>query len=180
MQKQKYFIAILPAPSLASEITTFRKKHLDGLNDKIEYKKFPHITLQHTFSREEKFESQGRPYLRSLAESFQSFEIKLSGVNHFDRRVLFIEVEENPLLLKLHQDLINVLMDDLKFTAKEVAVNYHPHLTLEKKISKPDFSFYWNKIQDEKFQGEFQCNSFSLMKHNGMVWEETERFDLIG
>jgi len=176
--KSNYFIAIQPGFSLASKIISFRKKYLAGLNEKDEHKKFPHITLQHTFSRDEKVEEDLRPHLISLAQNFQPFEINLSGIGHFDHRVIFIGVEDDPVLKKLHLDLKNILTTEIGFGEKEVAVNYKPHITLEKKISKADFDFYWEKIKDEKIEGKFQCKSFSLMKHNGRVWDEYENFNL--
>jgi 2'-5' RNA ligase len=178
MLMNKYFIAILPDIKLASEIISFRRKYLTGLNEKDGHKKFPHITLQHTFSRGEGLEEKIRPYLLSLAEGSHPFEIRLSGLGHFDRRVIFIRVEDNPALVKLHQDLKEILLTKMNFYLKEVSVEYHPHVTLEKKIKSADFDFYWEKIQDQKFIGKFLCNSFSLMKHNGRIWEEAEKFNL--
>jgi 2'-5' RNA ligase len=175
---QKYFIAILPPEDLSGEITSFRKKYLNGLNEKEEHKKFPHITLQHTFSRQEVIEKEIHPYLISLAESFESFEIKLSGIGHFDQRVIFIGVKDNPVLTKLHLDLKNILMTKIGFRQNEVSEKYKPHITLEKKIGKDDFNFHWEKMKDKKFEGKFRCKSFSLMKHNGRIWEEVEKFDL--
>jgi len=178
MLMNKYFIAILPDPSLASEIISFRKKNLDGLNEKDEHKKFPHITLQHTFSRGEGIEEKLHPFLLSLAERYHPFEIKLSAPGHFDRRVIFIGVDYNPALVKMHQDLKEILLTKMNFDSKEVSVEYHPHVTLEKKIKSADFNFYWEKIKDEKFEGKFLCNSFSLMRHNGKVWVEAEKFSI--
>jgi len=176
MTINKYFIAIIPDREISTGINSFRKKYLEGLNVNEEHKKFPHITLQHTFSREEGIEIELRPYLKFLAGSIQPFEIGVSGVGHFDYRVIFIGVNENPELLNLHQGLKNILETYLKFTAKEVAVDYHPHITLEKKITKADFRKYWFTVHDKNFEGKFHCYSFSLMKHNGRIWEESERF----
>jgi len=175
---QKYFIAIVPGAELSVKITAFRKNYLTGLNPKDEHKKFPHITLQHTFSRGEEIEDKLHPFLLSLAERSHPFEIKLYGSGHFDRRVIFIGIEENPILVKLHDDLKEILLSEIDFDSKEVSVEYHPHITLEKKIKGADFNFYWEKIRDIKFEGVFQCDSFSLMRHNGRIWEEAERFDL--
>lgn len=178
MPINKYFIAIIPDSEISSGIISFRKKYLEGLNVNDEHKKFPHITLQHTFSREEGIENELRPYLQFLSGSIEPFEITVSGVGHFDYRVIFIGVNENPELLKLHQGLKNILLTYLKFTSKEVAVEYHLHITLEKKITKSDFRKYWFTIHDKKFEGKFRCSSFSLMKHNGRVWEEASKYNL--
>src|SRR5690349_4443630 len=115
MPINKYFIAILPDSEISSGIILFRKKYLEGLNVKEEHKKFPHITLQHTFSRPEEIEKEIRPFLLSLSKKNHPFEIELSAVGHFDRRVIFIGVKENPVLLKLHQELKDLLISDLKF-----------------------------------------------------------------
>ena len=175
---QKYFIAIIPPTGLSGKIISFRKKYLGGLNEKDEHKKFPHLTLQHTFSREEGVEKKIHPHLISLAENFKSFEIKLSGVGHFDQHVIFIGIEDNPVLKKLHVDLKNILTTKIGFNPKEVSGDYKPHITLEKKIAKNDFNYYWEKVKDEKFAGKFPCESLSLMKHNGRIWEECKRYNL--
>ena len=175
---QKYFISILPDDQFASDVIAFRRKYLHGLNPKDEHKKFPHITLQHTFSRADGFEAVIQPHLNSVAGNFQPFEIRVSGIGHFDQRVIFIKVEENHVLLNLHHDLKEMLMTKMNFTSKEVVDEYRPHITLEKKISKADFNFHWSKIRDENFEKKFLCDSFSLMKHNGRVWEEADKYYL--
>jgi 2'-5' RNA ligase len=176
MLMNKYFIAILPDFKLASEIISFRRKYMTGLNEKDEHKKFPHITLQHTFSKTPEIEEALRPFLLSLAERRHRFEINLSGFGQFNHRVIFIEVVENPALVQLYQEIKQILLTKMDFASNEVSVKYHPHITLEKKIKSADFNFYWEKIEDQKFNGEFLCNSFSLMRHNGRVWEEIEKF----
>ncbi len=119
-----------------------------------------------------------RPYLQALAKNFHPFEIELSGVGHFDQRVIYIDVVPNAELMNLYGELKNMLLSEMNFSPNEVAPDYHPHITLEKKISKSDFGDYSKKIQDEKFEGKFLCRSFSLMKHNGRIWAEIEKFDL--
>src|SRR4051812_14103389 len=114
MPLNKYFIAIIPDSGTCSEIILFRKRYLQGLNVNDEHKKFPHITLQHTFSRDEGLKNELRPLLQLLSGNVKPFEIFLSGVGHFDYRVIFIGVNENPKLLKLHQNIKNNLLSNLK------------------------------------------------------------------
>jgi hypothetical protein len=51
MQRKMYFLAILPPADVADRIIAFRKKYLQGIQVGDEHKKFPHVTMQHTFHR---------------------------------------------------------------------------------------------------------------------------------
>ena len=178
MLKNKYFIAILPDAAISGQITLFRKTFLAGLNAKDEHKKFPHITLQHTFSRAEEIEKEIDPYLSQLRKKIKPFSIVLSGTGHFDNRIIYIKVMDQPLLIDLYIEVKKILTEKLNFASNEVASSFTPHVTLEKKITRQDFQKYWDQIKNIPFEGTFVADSFSLMRHTGIKWEEIRRYDL--
>jgi len=175
--KNKYFIAILPDAAISGQITLFRKTFLAGLNAKDEHKKFPHITLQHTFSRAEEIEKEIDPYLFELGKKSRPFPISLSGTGHFDNRIIYIKVMDQPFLNNLYTEVKKLLIEKLNFASNEVASSFTPHVTLEKKITRQDFQKYWDEIMNIPFEGIFVADSFSLMRHTGVKWEEIRRYE---
>ena len=167
---------MIPDMELSDRVTAFRKKFLSGLNERDEHKKFPHITLQHTFGRPVEIEEEIDPGLQSMGKDFSPFEVSLSGIGHFDKRVIWLKVVDNPVLSELNIRIKKFLLEKMRFTADEVSSDYIPHITLEKKLRKEDFEKCWKIISDEKFEGSFTADSFSLMRHTGVKWNEIRRY----
>ena len=178
MLKQKYFIAIIPNTELSEQITLFRKQYLPGINLKDEHKKFPHITLQHTFSRTEEIEEPLTVSITALIKKISPFNVHISGAGHFDKRIIYLKVESNPELTGLHEDIKNMLCGSFGFLQNEVAAAFTPHITLEKKLVMKEFDDCWEKIRDVHFEKSFMADSVSLMRHTGIKWIEARRFDM--
>lgn len=176
MPVDKYFIAVIPGPVVADRISALRKTHLAGLNIKDEHKKFPHITLQHTFSREDAIEKELGIYLSEVAQTVKPFPVKLSGVGHFDGRIIYVKVDRNDLLTELHLRVKSILVSKFQFKPKEVSSDFQPHITLEKKLTGENFNKFWKTIKDVEVNENFIANSFSLLRHNGVKWVVIENY----
>ncbi|MBQ3494235.1 MAG: 2'-5' RNA ligase [Clostridia bacterium] len=59
--------------------------------------------------------------VKKITTQIPKFEIKLNSVNHFSNKVLFIEPETNPDLLKLHNNFDNNYADGFP---------WHAHITI--------------------------------------------------
>src|SRR6185503_5689834 len=174
--KQLYFLAILPPSEISRQIDSFRKKILPHVKPKEEHKKFPHVTLQHTFRREPEIEKVFEEKLSVLARGIDPFSVSTNGIGHFDKSVIYISVMPNPDLETLYGNVREFLLKEMQFREEETAKEYKPHITLEKKLSKPEFSEHWENIKLMSLPLTFPVRSLSLMKHNGRSWDELKRF----
>ena len=176
MPVYKYFIAVIPGPDLSERITSLRKTFLPGVNNRDDHKKFPHITLQHTFSRSEIIEKDLGRCLNELARTVKPFPVKLSGVGHFDGRIIYVKVDESETLNGLYRGVKSILVNKFQFSTKEVSADFKPHVTLEKKIAGEDFNMHWKNIKDVEVNERFIADSFSLLRHNGVKWVVIENY----
>ncbi len=179
MPVYKYFIAVIPGPDLTDRITALRKTFLPGVNIRDDHKKFPHITLQHTFSRSEIIEKDLGSYLNELARTLKPYTVKLSGVGHFDGRIIYVKVDQSETLNGLYRGVKSILVSKLQFSTKEVSADFKPHVTLEKKIAGEDFNMHWKNIKDVEVNESFIADSFSLLRHTGVKWNVISEFKLL-
>ncbi len=177
MKNQIYFIAIIPPVNISEEINKLRKQLLPDFNVHNEDKKFPHITLQHTFRRSTEIEQLVTYFLNELAQVLKPFEITINNFNHFDNRTLYIAVNKNEPLQNLYQQVKKILVEKLNFPSNHISNNFTPHITLEKKLTKELFTMGWNAIEHLQYKATFTVSSFSLMKHNGIKWEPLHHFN---
>jgi 2'-5' RNA ligase len=128
--KMKYFIGIIPPENIYTTIKNIQQQFGDNRLE-------PHITIRPpvTPTNSERWLEQAE----IVAALFKPFNIHLSGTGNFARRVLFIGVISEQLLL-LEQHLANTLRPFEPSTGKGKA--YHPHLTLGRAwcgFTKQDF-----------------------------------------
>ena len=176
MKNQIYFIAIIPPENISDEINKLRKQLLPDFNIHSEHKKFPHITLQHTFRRSPEIEPLLTSYLNELAQTLKPFNVTINNCNHFDSLTLYIAVNNNNPLQNLYKQVKNILVERFNFPSNHISNNFTPHITLEKKLTKELFTKGWNAIEYLQYKATFTVTSFSLMKHNGIKWEPLHHF----
>ncbi len=153
-----------------------RRNYLPGVNLRDEHKKFPHITLQHTFSREEAIERELGNYLHELSHSVSPFPVRLSGIGQFDGRIIHLKAEQSEMLTGLHLGVKSILVNKFQFSAKDVSADFKPHITLEKKLSGEDFNTCWKNTRDVTVNERFIADSFSLLRHTGVKWNVIENY----
>ena len=99
----------------------------------------PHITIKSPFytDKVEPFYQ----YLKDLSKRIKPFEIKLEGFGHFEKKVIFLNVKENPFLKKLHLKIIKELKEkfDVKPSKLEgKSIKFHSTIAL-KDFSEKEF-----------------------------------------
>lgn len=162
-QKQLYFIAVVCTEPLQTEITILKNYFLDNYNCKVALKSPPHITLIPPFELKEITEQN----LVNLIEAFQddatAFNIYLNGFGHFDKRTIFIQLNENTNLNRLQSLLQIYLIEKLKLL--KTHAHFHPHVSIVNRDIKPeDFDWEWKNFKEKIFVGDFYCDAFALLK----------------
>ena len=178
---EKYLIAIVPPPPIASEVTTLKEYFRDNYKSKASLNAPPHVTLHMPFEWKAEREQTLVDQLGAFSSKQQSFSIKLNGFNAFPPRVIFIDVEPNEKLMLLQKSLMKFCKVELNlFNSLYQQQPYHPHVTLAfRDLKKDQFEAGWNEFRDRKFGAQFECDRISLLKHNGKVWLPLKDLPLI-
>lgn len=182
MDKGRYFIALIPPAEIFSEIEAFKQEFSDKYRSKAALRSPPHITLHMPFLwNPEKIERVHHVMQKTAARSFSaagSFEISLINFDHFDNRVIYVNVVPSAELLELQNQVAEAAKKELNlFHADHRDRPYHPHMTVGFRDLRPsEFIKAWEDFKNRQYEKRFRCSSFSLMKWNGKRWEEMEKY----
>jgi 2'-5' RNA ligase len=173
-----YFLAIIPPSPLYEEALGFKNYFKENYHSKASLNSPPHITLHMPFQWKEEKEEELVQTFAEFKPTVKSFDLKLSGFGSFPPRVIFIDVEKNERLEKLHKELHLHCKKELNiFNASYKDKGFLPHLTLAfRDLKKPLFTKAWEEFEKKAYSNTFQVDKFVLLKHNGKVWEIFKEF----
>jgi 2'-5' RNA ligase len=176
--ERQYFIAIIPPPPVSDDALRLKHYFRDQYNSKASLNSPPHITLHMPFKWKEEKEGDLLEALAQFATGREAFKVELINFKAFPPRVIFIDVEANPLLNALNKDLHRFCKRSLNlFNADYKDLPFHPHLTLAfRDLKKPMFAKAWEEFQQRTFSARFNVGSFVLLKHSGKIWEPFREF----
>lgn len=123
----------------------------------------PHITFQGGKSDNLR---QLKRSCQEMALKIKPFRIEVSGIAHFDKKVIYLKVERTDSLIKLNK-LVNRFLknhcdDRLEyFTPK----NWSPHITLATDdLTKRNFEKAWDELKDSKIKFKQKLHNLCLVK----------------
>ena len=175
-----YFIAIVPPSPIFEQATELKNHFKQQYKSKAALNSPPHITLHMPFEWKVKKEEELVSKLSLFSKSKKTFELELKNFGCLAPRVIFINVIENKLLKDFQFELHRWCKTELNiFNAQYRDLPFHPHLTLAfRDLRKPMFEKAWKEFEFKEFSGSFIADRFSLLKHNGQVWELFKEFGL--
>lgn len=137
----------------------------------------PHITLHMPFWWKEDKEEMLSDNLRQFAANRTPVEIQLQNFSSFPPRVIFIDVVKNEMLTNLQKELERFCKQTFNlFNANYKERPFHPHLTLAfRDLKKPAYTAAWEEFSQRQYSASFVATNFTLLKHNGKVWETFEK-----
>lgn len=167
-----YFIAILLPEDLTEKIRLIQKEFSTKYDSKRQLKIPVHITLIPPFKADEDIEQTILSALHEFVETEQSFTIGLRNFGNFRRKVVYIDVVEDPKLIQLKQNLDRFILNETELGLKQEYSGFHPHVT----VANRDLSFQmfvkaWKEFSERKFDATFSVDGICLLKHNGSIWE---------
>lgn len=167
-----YFIAVVPPENIASEITKIKEDFAKNYRSKQALKSPPHITLHMPFWWKNEREQELLNFVQTFSSGKESFDLILKNFNHFDKRVIFVDVENNFYLIKLYNDLTSAIKKSLGITNQAYKDRaFNPHMTVAFKDLRPgEFNNAWPNYAEKKLQYEFRVDHTVLLKHNGQRW----------
>ena len=175
MKHSMYYVAVVCPVEVDEKILQFKYWMKDQFGCIVALKSPAHITLIPPFWLEQTKEAELQQALQSLGINIAEAEINLQGFSHFNKRVLFVNVKENPVLGEIKQQtekhFIQVFPDSIKTDDR----SFHPHITIANRDLKPsDFLKAWEHFAKKDFKEIFRTGTISLLKLG------TDKWNIIG
>lgn len=118
--------------------------------------------------------------LADICVKFDPIQIKIDGLEHFGKRVIFWKILPNPKLAKLSAQVNDGLKNDL--TDKGKHHKFTPHITILSRAKKKQFIEVMETLKKEKYHPkyEFRCESLMVLENldNKPGWEKLKSFPL--
>lgn len=118
--------------------------------------------------------------LSDICLKFDPIQIKVAGLDHFGKRVIFWKILPNPKL----EDLAKKVNQKLKshLSDKGSQHQFTPHITILSRAKRDQFRQVWENLKKEKYQPEleFKCDSLMVLENiDGKPgWEKVKSFPL--
>ena len=175
-----FFIAVLPDFKIQDEVTTFKKYAAAYFQSQHALKSPPHITLIPPFRWELSRWNQLQESLSDFVKEQQTFHLKLKNFDCFAPRVIFVDVEEQPILNQLQKQLHMYLKEHLGLINNN-RPGFHPHMTIAfKDLKKSVFPMAWAYFSAQVYERTFEVQQLHLLQHNSKRWTIKQEFGLSG
>jgi 2'-5' RNA ligase len=166
-----YYVAIVCPAEVNEKILPFKYWMKEQFGCIVALKSPAHITLIPPFWLEQTREAELQQALQSLAINIDETEINLQGFSHFNKRVLFINIKENPQLKEIkkqaEEHFIQMFPDSIKADDRA----FHPHVTIANRDLRPsDFLKAWEHFAKKDFKEIFRTGTISLLKLEPDKW----------
>lgn len=156
METKRLFVAVNVPESLREKISReFLSEKPSGI--KAVEKENLHITLCFLGNCSKEQEKETIRAMEGIQE--KRFEIALSGISHFGKKVVFIKVTNGKKEL---ESVSNFLSERMPFASK----NFHAHLTIarNKKMPAKEFGKELQRLSQKRFEERFTLKSIDLMQ----------------
>jgi len=165
-----YFFAILPPEPILSEIWEFKEQAKAQFNSQKSMNSPAHITMIPPFRMEAAREQSLIDFQQRYNEVFMPFELGLDGFNHFNEKVIFVDVAPNAQLTIAQSNLEAMLTAGLGLTSDR-RYGFHPHATVAFKDLKASiFEGAWAHFGGMDYQRIFKVSEVCLLKHYDRKW----------
>ncbi|NND32874.1 MAG: 2'-5' RNA ligase family protein [Saprospiraceae bacterium] len=180
MPESLYFLAVLPPPSTAEEITAFKHVIADRYGSIHALKSPPHITLIPPFWKHDADMHHLVNDLIVWSLTKRCFDLELLNFDCFKPRVIYVDIVKNRDLESLQKALSEHLKEKWEINSK-VRNAFHPHMTIAFRDLEPK-AFYqaWDYFKHRSYQARFHCNALYLLKHFRGKWVVQHKFMLLG
>lgn len=166
-----YYVAVVCPPELNEKVLRYKQWMKDQFGCTVALKSPAHITIIPPFWLDEKRENELLQSLQAFSSKLPEMEIQLKGFNHFRKRVLFINVEENKIPNDLKTQVEDHFMDSFGDCIKKDNRPFHPHITIANRDMKPShFEKAWEYFSKKEFKETFSVKTLSLLKLSMGKW----------
>jgi len=178
MRNAIYFIAVLPPKEIRKEINIFQNYAASYFETKHALNSPPHITVFPPFRWSEGEEDKLIESVEDLAANNNSFYIQLENFGNFAPKVIYINVNENDELKKLHLNTLSKMYTSFEIENKSPH-QYTPHIIVAFRDLKRNFFLKaWSHFANTKYERAFNAENLALLKHEDGKWIIVNEFEL--
>lgn len=180
MNRDLYFIALIPPSPLKEKIQRLKMYMSEEYGSAHALKSPPHVTLLAPFSLKKHYEEELDSLLKDFVKGRPEFIVKLRDFGVFPPRVLYIEVVPIKELMNTQAELESLARSNHEvFNYNYQERPFHPHITLAfKDFRKKEFYRAWEEFNTKKFSSSFIARELSLLKHDGGKWTISKEYPL--
>ncbi len=173
----RWFVALLP-PEEIQVAATAVIEDLTARYQTRTAKAPPHITLVPPFELATNAIDPVKQVLANFAQQQEPFGVKLDGFSAFPPRVLFLDVERSPQLLKFKADLEACLVQQCDLPPDNHS-RFSPHLTVaSRKLDRAKFKTIWAELESQKFDAAWEADAVTLLRYEKQRWHVEQLFKL--
>jgi 2'-5' RNA ligase len=142
----------------------------------------PHITLQGPTKVRSNIETIFEKCAK-IAKKFAPIKIKIEGVGHFGKRVIFWKISNNQNLLDLNRELKAGLNIDFENNYRDFR-KYQPHITILSRAKRKQFNEVMAILKKGNYNPrcEFICDTLMILENiiGQPGWKKIATFNLGG
>ena len=178
LETELWFIAILAPKAIQAEVTAFKQFAATHFGSQHALRTPPHLTLIPPF----RWPRDHRPQLLNFLSSFHfqpaTFRLTLRDFDCFAPRVIFVDLEEEPLLDQLQAHLAAAIGHQLGIR-HHGPHGFHPHMTIAfRDLEQAIFPAAWAHFSTQSYLRSFEVNALTLLLHAKEGWEVIQTFSL--
>ena len=176
-----YFIALVAPATVDQQFLEWKKWMLDQYGCKVAMKSPAHITLIPPFQMQETEENELHSFMNRFAAGVEPFEIRLNGFGHFDKRVIFVQVDQNQFLGRLYDRFQHDFLLAYPGLTKADTRAYHPHMTIATRdIPRQNFQQALDHFTPLTFSAVIPAGELCLLYLRPGKWEIVHRAAFAG
>lgn len=166
-----YYIALLCPPAVNEKVLQFKYWMRDRFGCIAALKSPAHITLIPPFWLEETKEMELLQAFQSFTSDMSELNIELNGFSHFGKKVLFVQVKDNPAIEELKNQAEDHFTSIFPANIKKDDRSFHPHVTIATRDIMPsDSDRAWDHFSKKDFTAHFITRTISLLKLSPGKW----------
>ena len=123
----------------------------------------PHMTFQ---GGETDNTRQLKRDFQEMASEIRPFEIRVKGPRHFDKKVIYLEVEKTPGLVEINKRISQFLKAHCHDLLEDYTPeNWIPHITLAMDdLTAGNFQKAWTELRDSELRFKQKLHSLCIVK----------------
>lgn len=166
-----FFAGLLCPEDPASRILAFKLWMKERYGCLVALKSPAHITLIPPFRVSTEQETRLIHTLQTFTSDLPELLIQLNGFNHFGKRVIYVQVNDNSGLRKLKTQTMTWFQNGMGNRIPSDNHPFHPHISIATRdLAKDDFDRAWFHFSSLSFQADFYAHNLSLLRLTDGKW----------
>jgi 2'-5' RNA ligase len=168
-----YYIAAICPDEVNNQVQVFKQYMHDKYGSRAAQKSPAHLTIVPPFKAEEDMEKLLLEFVATYNFGIVPFDIRLNGFNHFDNKVLFVDVVPNDSLNEMEKDINIQFGTEFPAIIFRTKPDFHPHVTIATRdIPENKFDEVWAYFQQQQIDAQYTCKELFVMKLDRGVWQK--------